>query len=332
MQSKKRMDYWDNMKGILIILVVFSHFIFAYKDLGLSKYIVNFIYLFHMPAFITVSGYFSTGKNSSKLSSILKLILIFIIINTLYLLFNIIVSKSISIRQLITPLYSMWYLLALIIWRVITPKLEQYKNIKLISIIISISIGFISFIDYRLALCKIFGFYPFFLLGYKANKKTVNKIIFNKKLIHKVMGVIIILIVLVSSVFLTNLSIINEDVLLMASYNSYNELIGRIAIFVLSGLMIVSLVLLVPNKSLGFITKWGKNSLLIYLGHRIVTLIFAIILPASSYVDLYVFYGFLLSFITLWILGSDFATKIFNKLIDMIFYNKFYNKKEKSIG
>lgn len=55
-----RSSYWDNAKGILIFLVLIGHFIMTYRPL---KPIFDSIYLFHMPAFLFISGLFS--KKSS---------------------------------------------------------------------------------------------------------------------------------------------------------------------------------------------------------------------------------------------------------------------------
>ena len=59
---KERSSFWDNYKGILIILVVFGHFIYE-SAVALSGSFANdlfkFIYAFHMPAFVFCSGYFS---------------------------------------------------------------------------------------------------------------------------------------------------------------------------------------------------------------------------------------------------------------------------------
>ncbi|MDK2599069.1 hypothetical protein QO179_04405 [Bacillus stercoris] len=55
----------NNVKGVLIFLVVFAHL------LGVSKSrlenMIEFIYSFHMPAFIFLNGYFSKGHQSKKL-------------------------------------------------------------------------------------------------------------------------------------------------------------------------------------------------------------------------------------------------------------------------
>ena len=56
-ESKKRTVKWDNAKAGLIFLVVFGHFaeIFC-EDKDFYKSMFFFIYSFHMPAFIFITG------------------------------------------------------------------------------------------------------------------------------------------------------------------------------------------------------------------------------------------------------------------------------------
>ncbi len=58
---KKRRDYlYDNYKAFLIFLVVIGHFIEpAYMNNNFLYTLKWFIFAFHMPAFIFISGYFS---------------------------------------------------------------------------------------------------------------------------------------------------------------------------------------------------------------------------------------------------------------------------------
>lgn len=61
----KRIDYWDNMKAVLIFLVVLGHVILPVRENNdVLSVLFYTIYLFHMPAFVFVAGFFS--KNYVK--------------------------------------------------------------------------------------------------------------------------------------------------------------------------------------------------------------------------------------------------------------------------
>jgi fucose 4-O-acetylase-like acetyltransferase len=84
---KERDYYFDNAKFLLIFLVVFGHLISPVKDQSELVYtIYNFIYTFHMPAFILISGYFTKGFfKKGYLRKILKKVLIpYIIFQVVY--------------------------------------------------------------------------------------------------------------------------------------------------------------------------------------------------------------------------------------------------------
>ena len=62
-----RIALWDNLKFILITLVVAGHFADEIMDYtSIYSSIFLFIYAFHMPLFIFISGYFHSDRNTKK--------------------------------------------------------------------------------------------------------------------------------------------------------------------------------------------------------------------------------------------------------------------------
>ncbi len=62
---KKRDGSVDTVRGLLMILVVAGHVIeFLRKEANGVQFLYNFIYFFHMPVFIFVTGFLS--KNIEK--------------------------------------------------------------------------------------------------------------------------------------------------------------------------------------------------------------------------------------------------------------------------
>lgn len=67
--DKKRIIWADSLKGWLILLVVLGHSIQTILgDDCFENHLWNFIYSFHMPAFMAVSGYWAYKKNYSQRS------------------------------------------------------------------------------------------------------------------------------------------------------------------------------------------------------------------------------------------------------------------------
>ena len=74
MKVKELSPLFDNMKMVLIILVVFGH---ALEEISLEHeygIIRACIYSFHMPVFIFISGYFSGGGAQAKAKKLLLIV------------------------------------------------------------------------------------------------------------------------------------------------------------------------------------------------------------------------------------------------------------------
>ena len=87
---KERSLLFDNIKTVLIILVVLGH---ALEEISLEHeygIIRACIYSFHMPAFIFISGYFSGGGGYAKESKkiIVNCGIPYFIFNTIYVIWT----------------------------------------------------------------------------------------------------------------------------------------------------------------------------------------------------------------------------------------------------
>ncbi len=82
---QKRDAYFDNAKLFLMILVVFGHFLQPFIDNDpLYNDLYYFIFTFHMPAFILISGYFAKSGPKPIMSLVKKLLLPYIFFQILY--------------------------------------------------------------------------------------------------------------------------------------------------------------------------------------------------------------------------------------------------------
>lgn len=84
--TKERDYFFDNIKAVLIFLVVLGHFLLPIHEGGnVLVLIKRLIYVFHMPLFVFVSGYFSKriykdGKyNFKKILYLIKAYILFVV-------------------------------------------------------------------------------------------------------------------------------------------------------------------------------------------------------------------------------------------------------------
>ena len=65
---EKRKENYDNMKGVLILLVVLGHLLFSFSTINSHRasILTYFIFTFHMPLFMMITGFFSKKKTKPQ--------------------------------------------------------------------------------------------------------------------------------------------------------------------------------------------------------------------------------------------------------------------------
>ena len=265
-----RLYYMDNIKCILIFLVVLTHFLLERTNTGINAF-VSVVYCFHMPIFVFISGFFSQKESSTSPKKLLKLLILYVIANGF---FSIIWGLIYGQLNLITPFYMTWYILALVVWRLIVKHIGNIKGILPISIILAIVCGFYQDVSNTLAIGRIICFFPYFLIGYKLNQEKITKLRQTPVLYKILITFFSLIIITVLSLVLLLQANINLDMLTMSAYTKTSDAIIRILIMAFAVIMLGLHLLLTTNKKIPVITTFGKNSLTIYIFHRIFALIF----------------------------------------------------------
>ncbi len=162
-----RKPYFDNAKWLLMVLVVVGHaleIVPGERTLALYK----LIYLFHMPCFVLITGYFST-QDAGK--SILYFLILYVLFQTAYLLFQQNVLHSDLPTRYGYPGHVLWYLIACVVWKVFTPYLARIRFILPLMVIIALWVGYDTSFDRHFAISRIIVYFPFFLIGYQFAKR-----------------------------------------------------------------------------------------------------------------------------------------------------------------
>jgi fucose 4-O-acetylase-like acetyltransferase len=272
---KHRDSYFDNAKFILIFLVVFGHLIRSYIESDpfiLSLY--KTIYTFHMPAFILVSGFFAKGimKQGYIGNLAKKLILPYIMFQIIYTVFYYFQDhQSTFIMDPFDPHWSLWFLISLFCWNALLYIFIKWFKLKplyglCIAFSIGLLIGFADEISNYLSLSRTFVFFPLFLLGYYMKKEHFDYFKTGKA---RLIASIAFLLVFLGMYFMPEFS----DKWLLGS-KPYEELGGeniislgmRAIVYTLNILMVFGFFTFVPQRRQLF-TKWGKNTLYVYLLH-----------------------------------------------------------------
>lgn len=318
MQEIKERNYLlDNLKVILIFFVVFGHTIEYYiKDSKLLMTLYIFIYIFHMPLFIFISGYLSKNFYKMKRKAVKNLLIPYIIFNMIWYTAVYIGTKK-AMFTVMYPGWTLWYLLSLFFWRIILKYIVKIKNILLISFIVGIIVGVIPTINGYLSISRTIVFLPFFLLGYYTKEEHFDKL----RNINKLFAFIGIALFLFIAIFVVNYNVVDYKFL----YNSYsfsslevglfNGLLYRGILYISSILFGVCVIMLVPNIKQAY-SNIGKATMNVYVFHIYLVMLVYFFIPKWNMGILQNILILLSPVLIIYILSR----KRVNKVYDGIFY------------
>ncbi|MEV4092775.1 acyltransferase family protein [Streptosporangium saharense] len=164
--KKKREPYLDNVKFILIALVVTGHSLVPTLAAHSSKSAYLFIYTFHMPAFVLISGYLGRNfwNSNAKINKLVDTMLVpYAFIEIGYALLRYSLGQKWTLT-IIDPAWLNWYLVALVLWRISTPIWTRMRRPLLVAVTIYMVAGF-SEISGDFSLDRFFGLLPFYVFG-----------------------------------------------------------------------------------------------------------------------------------------------------------------------
>ncbi len=164
---KERVAYLDNARYWVMLLVVIGHSLTQFVAMDSARAVYVWIYAFHMPFFILISGYTARrymGDARQVKRIISTLVVPYLLVETtLQLLMRHYTGRPDPLA-LLSPQWLGWFLAALFVWRLTTPIWRALKYPITTSIVISLLVGLIE-VPNVLALPKILGFLPFYVVG-----------------------------------------------------------------------------------------------------------------------------------------------------------------------
>src|SRR5665648_805103 len=138
MEDKRRNYLFDNLKVLLIVLVVLGHALKNIDNDIVLRSIYILIFMFHMPLFIFISGYFSKNVDKCRNNAVKQLLIPFIVFNIIWYA---------SVGNFKFPLYSagwtLWYILSLFFWRFFLKNIIKIKWILGLSIVLGLLVGIV---------------------------------------------------------------------------------------------------------------------------------------------------------------------------------------------
>ena len=275
----------DNAKFLLIALVVVGHAIEPLRGLPAVSALYYWIYFFHMPAFIVISGYLSRSFDGSS-NRVEKLVLT---VAVPYLVFWTIHQAVYTVERgglgdslsVLKPTWTLWFLIALFLWRLSVPVWKRLRAPVLVALAISL-FGATTALSDTLALGRVVSFLPFFVLGLSLRREHFAWLDrwWVRLASLAVMGTTALLAVPISD-RLSRDWLFWRDSLTDRDIDPLMPSLGiRLAFMGLALAMTVAFLALTPKRRTWF-TGLGAYTLYVYLGHSVVF----ILLKASPWYD-----------------------------------------------
>lgn len=140
--STRRSLYWDILRGTAILLVIIGHSVqysAGYNSKAISDPVYKFIYGFHMPLFMLISGYFfyySSTRHSAKelfINRIRQCVLPIATITFIVQLCTLNLSATITMHRFFgTSLWFLWVIFCLSCIMLIISKLPPPLKLQML--------------------------------------------------------------------------------------------------------------------------------------------------------------------------------------------------------
>ncbi|MBE6825198.1 MAG: acyltransferase [Ruminococcaceae bacterium] len=273
--SKERIYKFDNIKLLAIILVVVGHVIDSFtakSDMFKSLFI--FIYAFHMPLFIFISGLFQqrfSDTNKLKINKIAFYIILGFLLKVLNALCKVVRGKRFHIVFFGGGTIE-WFLFVLAMFMITAYLLRKvHPAIMLsVSLVIGCICGYFEFICDDYWLSRYFVFLPFYLLGYYMTPELIIKI--EKNYAVKIISGLSMLIFFIMS--FRTLPFVYQLRRLFTGRNPFSTLKfecgfqHRLLCYAISALLCMAVFCFIPNIKIPILSNMGKNTLAVYFWHR----------------------------------------------------------------
>lgn len=273
---KSRIYKFDNIKFLVILLVVVGHTIENFVDKSdMFKSLFIFIYSFHMPLFIFISGLFQKrfdDNNKLKINKIAYFLTLGFALKTIMYGINIYKGNS--------PKYNFfggssieWFLFVLAMFMVTAYLCRKVNPAIMLSVsfLISLVSGYFDFIDDTLYLSRYFVFLPMYLIGYYLTPQKVQKL--TDHIAVRISGIVVLITYFV--LCFRKLNLIYQLRRLFTGKNPFSTLPfencsfeHRLLCFCISAVLCIAVISIIPDIKIPILSNMGANTLAVYFLHN----------------------------------------------------------------
>jgi len=268
--AKARDPWFDNAKMALVLLVVVGHSWTLLPHTTLNDHLYDFLYAWHVPAFVLVTGYLSRSFSYEprRLWQLVRTIVVpYVVFECALALFRIYVGGEQLEDLFRDPHWPMWYLSALFFWRLLTPVFTRMPALVAIAVAVVTSLVAGLYAGDTLDMARVLGLLPFFVLGLTATKERLERL---REPWVRSAALLVFLAIAVVTTWTDQLAQ-TEWLYYRSQYGELDvgdgrAVLTRAVLLAIGVLGAWSFLALVPRVS-GWFTRMGAATLVVYLFH-----------------------------------------------------------------
>jgi fucose 4-O-acetylase-like acetyltransferase len=267
-QRPARDPWFDNAKMLLVTLVVIGHSWTLLPETWLMDRTYNWLYLWHVPAFVLVTGYLArrftySRRNLRKL--VTTVALPYLVFEGMFALFRVHVGGETLERLWLNPHWPLWYLSVLFMWRLVTPALRRLPWALPVTVAVSLLGGLVDLETFDIN--RALGLLPFFAAGVLAGDRVIEAV--RTPAARRAALVVLPAALVVSHLVESRLA--SEWLYYRTSYAALDTgalegMAIRLGLMVVAFAMVVSVLAWIPGRG-GWFSALGAGSLVVYLFH-----------------------------------------------------------------
>jgi fucose 4-O-acetylase-like acetyltransferase len=173
-----REAYFDNVRAVLIVLVVIGHAVESVKAPAADA-LYAFLYAFHMPAFVLVSGYLSRNWEASARQvrgAVEGLAIPYVVFSVIVAAEPALLAGGTFAPRLLAPTGPMWFLLALLVWRLAVPVFRWLRHPLAFAAALALAAPIDAQLDALFSLGRVLAFLPFFVAGTLLTRESFRRL------------------------------------------------------------------------------------------------------------------------------------------------------------
>ncbi|MWV45441.1 fucose 4-O-acetylase [Paenibacillus sp. HJL G12] len=274
--------YFLNLRFILILTVFIGNAIEPLiRQMDSIHALYLWIFTFHMPLFVFVTGYFAKGAlgGAAGRKTLLQIGLQYIIFQSLYSILDLTVFQVQHIHHsFFAPYLLLWFLASHVGWRLVTLGMHKFPPAAqiVLSLVLGILVGYLRLDGAWLSFSRTFVYLPFFVIGYHFSfENFVILFTKQKKLIAAAASVILFAIIALWGLGIPEGWLFGSMTYMQLGHPEWYAGIYRIALYGLQFISGAAFLAWVPFRE-SHMTDLGRRTLYVFLLHGFIIRLAAI--------------------------------------------------------